>query len=36
MFLLAECNLARVELEAVELSLNGGFSDVCPGYYRRL
>ena len=28
--------LTRVELEAVELSLNGGFSDVCPGHHRRL
>ena len=34
--LAARCNLARVELEAVELSLNGGFSDVCPGHHRRL
>jgi magnesium chelatase family protein len=31
MFLASACVFARVELEAVELSLNGGFSDVCPG-----
>ena len=30
-----QCNFARVVFKAVELSLNGGFSDVCPGYHRR-
>ena len=34
--LISRCSRNVLAARVVELSLNGGFSDVCPGHHRRL